>query len=283
MIKDTDKTKPIMAERDGSASSLGAAPAAASASDPAVTELAAHLIAEKQRSSSANDDVPAAKPSLRDKLAATVHKAASYTSFAPMIVFACVPDIRVAAVVACAIAIFNASVSALLYRIGLLRVFPRIFDLVNVAIYVTLVAVAETHPKWTNLWAPLFTSGLTALYFAGSLIVRRPFTHDLAKESAPEFFWDNGAFKRLNVHISLAWAVALWVVTLAAVAYGVIYTVGGGPSPKAYLLLDVVLGIAPLVLAVVAQHALVWRFRRGVRAEVLRLMHERGSAGAQAV
>jgi uncharacterized Zn-finger protein len=65
------------------------------------------------------------------------------------------------------------------------QVWPKVFDIVNVSIYCTMAAVAFTHPQWTRLWLPLFTAGLTGSYFLASLLIRRPFCEELAKESAP--------------------------------------------------------------------------------------------------
>ena len=65
------------------------------------------------------------------------------------------------------------------------QVWPKGFDVVNAAIYCTMAAVAHTHPVFTSLWSPVFTNGLTGIYFAGSLLVGRPFCMDMAKESAP--------------------------------------------------------------------------------------------------
>jgi hypothetical protein len=56
-----------------------------------------------------------------------------------------------------------------------------------------MAAVAYTHPRWTRLWLPLFTSALTANYFLASLIIRRPFCEELARESAPQMVSNRGA------------------------------------------------------------------------------------------
>lgn len=208
-----------------------------------------------------------------------VEKLSSYTSFAPMVVIGVVPDVRVGAVVAAAVAVFNVLASGALKATGVFKVWPKVFDIVNVCIYTTMAAVAYTHPRWTRLWLPLFTSALTANYFLASLIIRRPFCEELARESAPQMFWGNPAFKRLNLWISVAWTAALWVVALSALSFCLIVTFKG-PDDLSYLILDVVLGIAPLILAMVTQHLLVFRFRRRVRAEVARLKAARGGAAA---
>lgn len=205
-------------------------------------------------------------------------KLSSYTSFAPMIVIGAVPDVRLAAVIAGAVAAFNLLASGGLRLVGVYKIWPKVFDIVNLCIYASMAAVAHTHPAWTRLWLPLFTSGLTANYFLASLLVKRPFCNELARESAPEFFWENLAFRRLNFWISLAWTVALWTVTLSALANCLI-TQLSGPDKLADLVLGMIMGIAPLVAAIAGQHLLISRFRRRLRAEVQKLAAVRAAGG----
>ncbi|KAI8470717.1 MAG: hypothetical protein J3K34DRAFT_521138 [Monoraphidium minutum] len=211
-------------------------------------------------------------------LAKAAQKAASYTSFAPMVLAAALPDPRAAALAAAAVALANLGLSALLVWCRVQKIFPKIFDLVNVLIYVTIAVLALTHPALTRLWMPFFTSGLTGTYFLASLLMRRPFALELAKESADEAAWASPAFGALMWRVSAAWTLGIWVNALAALAFAVLYMTSG-PNPTAYLVLDVILGIAPLVAAVVAQHALVRRFRRRVAAAADALLAERGSGG----
>lgn len=220
-----------------------------------------------------------------------VHKASSYASFAPMIVVGVIPDIRLAALVSACIALFNFGVSSLLYWLRVYKIWPKVFELVNIAIYLTIMVLSFVRPKFTQLWLPLFTSGLTGTYFVASLLAKRPFSHELAKESAPQDYWDNAAFKRLNFNISLWWAVCIKIVALSAVVFAVNTTVTHRVNDTLYLVFDVVLGIAPLVVAMVAQHVLVHLFRRRIKAEAMEIMaarlegaqeQEQGSSGQPA-
>jgi hypothetical protein len=227
------------------------------------------------------------------------------------------------------------------------QVWPKIFDLLNLALYTSMAAVAHTHPAFARVWTGLITSGVTAAYFVGSLLARRPFCLELAKESADPAMWGVPAFWRLNFNISLAWAAAMCVVTLSGLVRRGAGAGGGSgsgwggagpgrspgrrarfggdwtrrarrgpralskeapapacpltapsgdhtptPLPQAYRLivilsgpngaadiaLNLVLGIAPLVAAVAAQHTLITRFAARVRRTVARLLAERGAA-----
>ena len=69
------------------------------------------------------------------------------------------------------------------------QVWPKVFDLVNVALYVSMAVVAHTHPAFAKFWMGLFVSGITAAYFWASLLARRPFSLEMAKETADPGMW----------------------------------------------------------------------------------------------
>lgn len=234
--------------------------------EAAIRELAAASLAQ----AAANPDASAAAATMtaRVKRAAlwAVRKASTYVSFLPMILVAALPDLRLAAAIACGVAVANFAASSLLRWARVYRVWPKAFDLVNVAIYASVLAATLTRRDAMARLTPVVVSGANGAYFLVSLLLNKPFTLEMSKESAPRHFWGNPAFLRLNWRISAAWAAALWVVTLAAAAYAIVCSVSGSESQPLYLALDVALGIAPLVAAVAAQHLMVHRFRRRVRA-----------------
>ncbi|KIY97699.1 hypothetical protein MNEG_10261 [Monoraphidium neglectum] len=184
--------------------SLGAAllPTGKESTAPASSDAEAfRQLAEAALAAHARGEAGPQEPHLLIRI---LQKAGSYASFSPMILVAVIPDIRVAALVAACVAVFNFLVATALRWRGVLKVWPKTFDLVNIAIYVVAMAASFTHPDFTRLWMPVWTSGLTGLYFLASLLVRRPFTVELAKESAPEWMWGNAAFYAMNFWISLA-------------------------------------------------------------------------------
>lgn len=210
-----------------------------------------------------------------------VHKLFSFASFAPMVLAGAIPDVRIAALVAACVAVVNFAVTAALRWAGAIRIWPKIFDIVNITIYSTVAVTAYTHPVFTTLWMPVLTNGLTAAYFLSSLAIKRPFTIELAKESAPQGMWDNPAFLRLMWRISAAWAAAITISAACALAW-VLTALLSGPNGPAYLGLDVVMGIVPLLAAIVAQNLLTRTFKRRVAAMAKAIVEERGAVGAVA-
>lgn len=85
--------------------------------------------------------------------------------------------------------------------------------------FVLLTAVAFAFPA-----SPLktYTGALTDAWLSltawGSLAIGKPFTLGIARTTTPEKFWDNPVFKRINVIITLAWALSFTVGGLAGIA-----------------------------------------------------------------
>jgi intracellular septation protein A len=77
------------------------------------------------------------------------------------------------------------------------------------------VFTAITHFDWTILEARLAVDiGLLAIVL-GSMIARRPFTLQFAREQVPREYWANPQFIATNYKISGAWALAFAVLVLA--------------------------------------------------------------------
>ncbi|MGW5719230.1 hypothetical protein ACWEVP_23880 [Amycolatopsis sp. NPDC003865] len=85
--------------------------------------------------------------------------------------------------------------------------------------FALLTAVAFAFPS-----SPLktYTGALTDAWLAltawGSLAIGQPFTLGIARTTTPEKFWDNPIFKRVNVIITLVWAISFTVGGLAGIA-----------------------------------------------------------------
>ncbi|HWG23168.1 hypothetical protein [Actinospica sp.] len=65
-------------------------------------------------------------------------------------------------------------------------------------------------------------SGALGAIALGSLLVRKPFTLGVARQSMPREAWDNPLFLRTNMIISAVWAASFVVacIGLAALAHG---------------------------------------------------------------
>jgi tryptophan-rich sensory protein len=75
-----------------------------------------------------------------------------------------------------------------------------------------------------------------------TLAVRHPFTLGIARKSTPPEYWDNPVFLRVNVVITLVWAVAF---TLTAVAIAACF--GAGLGKGADITCQVVGFVAPAI------------------------------------
>ncbi|SFW76853.1 hypothetical protein [Amycolatopsis australiensis] len=87
------------------------------------------------------------------------------------------------------------------------------------AFFALLTAVAFSFPA-----SPLktYTGALTDAWLAltawGSLAIGKPFTLGIARTSTPEALWDNPIFKRVNVIITLVWALSFTAGGIAGIA-----------------------------------------------------------------
>ncbi|GAC1559872.1 MAG: hypothetical protein NVS2B5_23390 [Beijerinckiaceae bacterium] len=80
------------------------------------------------------------------------------------------------------------------------------------------VFTAITRYDWAIFEARLAVDlGLLAIVL-GSMIARRPFTLQFAREEVPQEFWGNPSFIATNYIITAAWALAFLVMVLADVA-----------------------------------------------------------------
>jgi intracellular septation protein A len=77
------------------------------------------------------------------------------------------------------------------------------------------IFTAITHYDWTILEARLAVDVGLLVIVLGSLVARRPFTLQFAREEVPEEFWSNPQFVATNCKISGAWAAAFVILVLA--------------------------------------------------------------------
>jgi intracellular septation protein A len=79
------------------------------------------------------------------------------------------------------------------------------------------IFTAITHYDWTILEARLAVDVGLLVIVLGSLLARRPFTLQFAREEVPQEFWDNPQFIATNYKISGVWAAAFVILVLADV------------------------------------------------------------------
>jgi intracellular septation protein A len=79
------------------------------------------------------------------------------------------------------------------------------------------VFTAITRYDWTILEGRLAVDLGLLVIVLGSLIARRPFTLQFAREEVPQEFWANPQFIVTNYKITAAWALAFLILVLADV------------------------------------------------------------------
>jgi hypothetical protein len=92
--------------------------------------------------------------------------------------------------------------------------------------FVALVALAFAAPTSGLLgYSTALSSAALGVIAWASLAIRRPFTLGIAKQSTPEELWGRPEFLRVNVIITLVWAVSF---TLGALVLAALIHAGGG-------------------------------------------------------
>lgn len=93
-------------------------------------------------------------------------------------------------------------------------------DVVYFAGLAILVAFASAGTRtWLELWGGEVANVALVVIVLGSILIRRPFTLQYAKEDVPQEYWDTPEFLRVNYLISWVWAVA-FIIEAASGWYG---------------------------------------------------------------
>jgi hypothetical protein len=131
-------------------------------------------------------------------------------AFAPWIAFAVIPsgDWQWAALVALAISVF-----------GVIRqtrsgqpLDAQVIEVGSAVYFAALAALALADPHTPlHAYAPCLASGALGLIAGLSLVMRRPFTLGIAKQSVSREHWDSPLFIRTNMIITAAWTASLVV------------------------------------------------------------------------
>jgi|GEM_PF-416782 len=96
---------------------------------------------------------------------------------------------------------------------------------------------------WPNAWFVQNTNTVSniviAMIVVASIIVRKPFTLQYAKESTPEFLWKAKGFLKVNYTISYAWALSFILISFFQIG-----AMKGLWSRGAYFIAEIVIYIA---------------------------------------
>jgi hypothetical protein len=154
--------------------------------------------------SEANAGVPAPRPSVLDRIMAN-----PLIGLSPWILYSLVEGpnrLELSAALALGLAVVILAVNWL--RGGT----PKMLEYSDVVYFAGLaivVAFAGTATRsWLELWGGEVANIALLLVVLGSVVVRRPFTLQYAKEDAPEEIWNAPEFLRVNYLITWVWVIA---------------------------------------------------------------------------
>ena len=131
-------------------------------------------------------------------------------AFAPWIVFALIPsgDWQWAALIALAVS----AVGIVLQRRAGLPLDAQIIELGSAAYFAALTILAFAAPHTSlHAYASSMANGALAVIALGSLLVRKPFTLGIAKQTTPRELWNHPRFLRTNTVITSVWAASFVV------------------------------------------------------------------------
>jgi hypothetical protein len=124
------------------------------------------------------------------------------------------------------------------YRYGLVKVFPKIFELGVLSINFSLVlfeVFAKPSYNWSLDWVSVIINAPLFIVTVISVLLGRPFTLEFAMESVSEELWQTPQFLTINYHITYVWSFCflfhviitlIFNFTASNVSYGVRITPG---------------------------------------------------------
>ncbi|MEU4231885.1 hypothetical protein AB0F17_46960 [Nonomuraea sp. NPDC026600] len=131
----------------------------------------------------------------------------------------------------------------------------------------TVLSLVDPHSFLTPYGSALVNVWLAGTAW-GSLAIRKPFTLGIARTMAPKEVWESPVFYRINVVITLAWAIAF---TVAAVS--LTFVLSAAPHATAVV-------IAIKVLSFVIPAVFTARYPKVIQARARRTAATSPSAGA---
>jgi hypothetical protein len=162
-------------------------------------------------------------------------------SFLPLIVFSLLArllphnDVGVAGLIAAACALVAMAVSRPVWP-------PKILSACSLVLFAVIAVlgftVGSNHDRWLATWGGAGVGLVIGLAILALLPVI-PFTEQFARESTPQAYWASPTFKKINLVLSAAWGVAIFVLGLCRVAAAA----AGGRLPEILLGIIVPAGI----------------------------------------
>lgn len=168
-------------------------------------------------------------------------------SFLPWIFYAAISGASASAVQWAALTALVVAVFVIGYQIRAGSAYDAlILEIGSAVFFIVMAALAFAAPRSTLVgYSSALASAALAVIAWGSLALRRPFTLGIAKQTTPSEFWDEPLFMRINVIITVVWAVSF---TVAAAILVVLVHAGGATIFRGVV--QVVTVVIPLVFTI---------------------------------
>jgi hypothetical protein len=168
-------------------------------------------------------------------------------SFLPWIVYAAISGISASAVQWAALSGLVVAGFVIGYQLRAGSAYDSLILEIGSAVFFTgMAALAFAAPRSTLVgYSSALASTALAVIAWGSLALRRPFTLGIAKQKTPSEFWDEPLFMRINVIITVVWAVSFTVAAAILVAL-----VHAGSATILRGVVQVVTVVIPLVFTI---------------------------------
>lgn len=207
-----------------------------------------------------------------------------YLTFIPLILVSVLGSVNllIAAVVSSGLVTCLIALSYVCHRAGLVKVWPKPFDVFNWSLYTSMIFLAIFATDWLALYISLLTNAANAAFMWASILL--PCTDNFVMHTVRDRVPDNVArlplMRRMALLIALVWATALTLMTAGAAlpVYDKLHHPAAGPH-RAGMIATYVLGFGPLLLAVPIQHTISHIYKK----RVLKLRDEAQRQEAAAV
>ena len=96
----------------------------------------------------------------------------------------------------------------------------EVFDLIFFAGFALIgILASPAQITWMETWAGEITNIVLTLFVLFTIVIRKPFTIEYAREQTPKEYWDTPMFVRINYQITWMWFAAFAVQAISG-AYG---------------------------------------------------------------
>lgn len=175
-------------------------------------------------------------------------------------------DLKTITIAALCITGFNLLISRALHARGLHKIWPKSLDVFNVLLFASLVLAAYVNDGYLERWLTVQTNGGICGFMLLSILVRHPFTLDVARDGAPEEIWNARPFLLVNYIITGIWTGALAVATASAVVASVecpTHAENSGPNCTLAIVVifQYVLQLGPVVVAALLMRVVITKAR----------------------